>query len=112
MKELIELPCGHNYHSSCILRMMLNKKEFCPICRSPFDQHYESRLENPEINGFRNFIQRIFGGFEIGGNNVNMNDVNDLARIFPNVPRQEIEAEILAAGNIEQAILNISEWAQ
>ena len=57
-------------------------------------------------------LQRIFGVFGIGGNDVNIDDVNDLASIFPNVPRQEIEAEILAAGNIEQAILNISEWAQ
>ena len=41
-KEVVELPCKHNFHKECILNMVMSKEidsELkCPICRQPFDR--------------------------------------------------------------------------
>lgn len=110
MKKAVKLYCGHYYHSECILKMLINNKKCCPVCKSSFD-HYNgaSSLENGQ-NVIGSIMRGVINPLLPRRNRVSEEDIEYVVRLFPNIPQWEIEAEIQSIGNIEQAIVNISEW--
>ena len=48
-EEVIKLPCGHVYHSACVLRW-LDKHTTCPMCRSqlPAQQQMKSQQQHQQ----------------------------------------------------------------
>jgi hypothetical protein len=39
--DIVNLECGHSYHSSCIFEWAKEGRESCPICRKTFVNHKE-----------------------------------------------------------------------
>jgi len=107
MKTAVRLYCGHYYHSSCILKMFANNKTSCPVCKSPFDHYYRSSSQVNGQNVLGNLVRDMIFPRR---NRVSNRDIEEVARLFPDISRWEIEAEIISAGSVEQAIGNISEW--
>ncbi len=58
-----------------------------------------------------NIMQNVFLPFNLGGNvpQVGEADIERVREIYPNIPREQVVQEILRAGSVEQAILNIAE---
>eukprot|EP00826_Nyctotherus_ovalis_P040063 TRINITY_DN3903_c0_g1_i13.p2 TRINITY_DN3903_c0_g1~~TRINITY_DN3903_c0_g1_i13.p2 ORF type:complete len:132 (-),score=21.63 TRINITY_DN3903_c0_g1_i13:149-544(-) len=110
MKTALRLYCGHYYHSACILKMLTNNKTSCPVCKSPFDHYDGSSSQLSGGNVLRSLVRGMISPIFPRRTRVSNRDIEEVARLFPNVSRWEIEAEILAAGSVEQAIGNISEW--
>lgn len=108
MKTALRLYCGHYYHSACILKMLANNKTSCPVCKSPFDHYYGSSSQINRENVLGNLVRGMIN--PILRQRVPARDIEEVARLFPNISRWEIEAEILSAGSVAQAIGNISEW--
>ena len=108
LKTAIKPSCGHWFHSNCILKMLLRNKKHCPICKYPFHRHYGAPVCND--NTLENIMRGVINPLLQRQNGVSQRQIDEVARIFPNVPRWDIEAEINSVGDIQQAILNISEW--
>lgn len=100
--------CGHYFHASCMLGILEQHKRRCPVCKAPFDRCEDTRAHDKNVLG--NIVRGMINPLLVRRSEISERDVNDVARIFPSVSRYDIEAEILSAGSVEQAIVNISEW--
>ena len=52
--------CGHNYHTSCLLKWISNSKNFCPLCRLKLvDQEIlpEAPEPEPSLDIYRGIIE-------------------------------------------------------
>ena len=108
MKAATKLCCGHHYHSKCVAKLLENNKKKCPVCNESFDKYYESQLEGN--NWFDKILKKCINVFKPRRNIVTEEDIERLQRLFPSIPRGDLESEIAEAGSIDRAILNISEW--
>ena len=106
LKTAIKLSCGHCFHSGCILKMLQKNKKRCPICNSPFDRHYGSSICNDNVLG--NIVKGMLNPLLQRQRRISQRDVDEVVRIFPNVPRWDIEAEIMSVNDLQQAIINMA----
>eukprot|EP00826_Nyctotherus_ovalis_P062807 TRINITY_DN914_c0_g1_i14.p1 TRINITY_DN914_c0_g1~~TRINITY_DN914_c0_g1_i14.p1 ORF type:complete len:288 (+),score=76.26 TRINITY_DN914_c0_g1_i14:620-1483(+) len=106
MKTAMKLCCGHYYHANCVAKLLENSKKTCPVCKESFDKCYESQPES----GFDLIVRKVTELLGMRRSRATEADVNRLQRLFPNIPRADLENEIVEAGSVERAILNISEW--
>lgn len=106
MRTAMKLCCGHYYHANCVAKLLENNKKTCPVCRESFDRYYESLPES----GFDLIVRKAAEFLGVRRGRAADADVNRLQRLFPNIPRADLENEIVEAGSVERAILNISEW--
>jgi len=113
MKLAVKLYCGHCYHSSCIIQMLNRDMKCCPVCKSPFDRHYATDSVSRNIGRmmFSNIMRNVVDPILTRATRriANEREIERIADVFPSIPRDEIEHEIIEAGSVEQAILNFSE---
>lgn len=106
-----KLLCGHYFHQFCIMQMIINSKNCCPICRADLytgragEQHYQEGnnsqgvLRNENINAMRGILSSQ-------SPNANIERVRE---IFPHLSADEILAEISRLGSVELAIASFAE---
>ncbi len=111
MKRAVKLRCGHCFHRLCVLQMVSSQRASCPICRKPVAQANSTTASGGSAQVFdhlvENMLQPLIARTSPGV--VTPNDIARVAQVFSSLSRSEIEAEILHAGSVEQAILNLSE---
>ena len=109
MKYAVKLYCGHYFHAYCIMQLISSEKNCCPICKSPLNRQYATRVcQNGNVLG--NIMQNVINPLLVRGNQeASEHNVERIRRVFPSISRSEIIEEINIAGNVEQAIVNLSE---
>lgn len=108
MNKAVKLYCGHYYHAYCVMQLLASKKKHCPICKASFDKYYGSYSETTSV--FDSILHGVINPVWTRQNVISEENIERLQRMFPSISRTDIINEITEAGNVEQAIVNISEW--
>lgn len=57
-KDIVTTNCGHTFHTSCLLRNVLQNGANCPYCRGVMTKHHRSQEEEEEEN-LQEYVQRF-----------------------------------------------------
>jgi len=100
-----ELPCGHLYHLRCIRSWIEQNQNSCPMCRYDLSKDRGPEAEAPVNRGLFDWLAPLLGAPRAP----RPEEIDRVAEMFPNLPRQVIANDLATTGAAELTIERIIE---
>lgn len=104
-----KLLCGHYFHQFCIMQMIMNCGNGCPICRADIYTGKPERAQRQDNTQRIAGNENVLAGREYINGQLPNAEIDRVREAFPNLSVEEILAEIGRVGTVEQAMMSFAE---